>query len=58
VLLPHPPRSSLKCREGNSIEDRLHPYIGRGGVFRNAQTGNIVLVGVYAGLGNGASGTY
>lgn len=28
-----------------------YTYIGRGGVFCNAQTGNIVLVGVYAALG-------
>jgi uncharacterized membrane protein YoaK (UPF0700 family) len=28
-----------------------YTYIGRGGIFCNAQTGNIVLVGVYAGLG-------
>lgn len=28
-----------------------YTYIGRGGVFCNAQTGNIILVGVYAGLG-------
>jgi Predicted membrane protein len=27
-----------------------YTYIGRGGIFCNAQTGNIVLMGVYAGL--------
>jgi hypothetical protein len=56
----------MKTKPGIRIEESLglalllavvggfldaYTYIGRGGVFANAQTGNIVLLGIYASKG-------